>query len=140
MANKNFKGEVTAQKPEVQSEGVKFYFDCATMMEERGVVYDEMTPENLNTWFKATKFKFPVRVMGEDDLRAWIYREDGEAFMKVYRYDQTNDAVNDKWTLRIGKTITSSRWFGITRFIEDYLTGNLHKNYTWNEDKVLALA
>ena len=139
MYNNFEKGEITAQTTQnVQSEGVKFYFDCATMMEERGVVYDEMTPENLRDWFKATKFKFPVRVMGQDDVRAWIDREDGEYILTVYKCHDIDD--DNRWTLRIGKRFTESRWFGVTRFIEAYITGVLQEQYGWSENKNLKLA
>lgn len=135
MYNKNSMGEITAQKPEVQS---KIYFDCATMMEERGVVYDEMTPEKLKDWFKATKFKFPVRVMGQDDVRAWIDREDGEYILTVYNCHNIDD--DEWWTLRIGKRFTEFRWLGVTRFIEDYITGDLQEQYGKCESKTLNLA
>lgn len=136
MKNQNFKGEITAQKPEVQS---NVYFDCATNSSERGVVYDEMTPEKLRDWFKTTKFKFPVRFMGQEDVRAWIGREDGEYVLTIYKWDGSSKDVDDKWTLRIGKRFTEFRWFGVTRFIEDYITGDLQERNSWSENKTLRL-
>ena len=134
MSNKNLMG-ATAQKPEVQS---NLYFDCATMIEERGIVYNELTPEKLRDWFKATKFKFPVQVMGKADFRAWIDRKEGEYFLTACNWDGMGEIAN-RWTLRIGKRFTEFRWFGVTRFIEDYITGDLQEKYGWSENKTLKL-
>lgn len=131
----NFNGVKGLANQNVKSE---FYFDCATMIEERGLVYNEMTPEKLRDWFKASKFKFPVMVMGKPDFRAWIERKDGEYFLTACNWDGIGDATN-KWTLRIGKRFTESRWFGVTRFIQDYITGDLQEQYGWSENKTLKL-
>lgn len=135
MDNKTFNGQNSV------ATSAPLYFDCATIMEERGVVYNDLTPENLSKWFKDTKFKFPVRVMGENDFRAVLKKDqDGEKVLVVYRWNWVDDVVSDKWTLRVGNRLTASKWFGITRFIQDYLTGSLEKNYRWNKEHKLALA
>lgn len=123
--------------------GLSIYFDCATNSCERGVVYDEMTPEKLRDWFKATKFKPPVRVMGDDNFRAFIRRDDDGYYLAAFRWDWkevgAEGEVTDKWTLRIGKRFTETRWFGITRFITEYITGELQEQYNWSESKTLRL-
>lgn len=135
MNNKTFNGDKSSLA------SAPLYFDCATIMEERGVVYNDLTPENLSKWFKDTKFKFPVRVMGENDFRAVLKKDqDGEKVLVVYRWNWVDDVVSDKWTIRVGNRLTASKWFGITRFIQDYLTGYLQERNGWNESKTLRLA
>ena len=117
----------------------KKYFDCATNIYERGVVYDELTAENLCKWFKDSKGKFPIRIMGENDFYGKIRKdEDGVKYLVLYRW--VNHTSSNEWVLNIGKTITKNKWFGITRFIEDYLDGVLDKDYAWNSEHIIKLA
>lgn len=123
------------------------YFDCGLNLSERHIVYDELTPEKLSAWFKATEHRFPLQIMGQDNLTAWVRKEngkllneDGDFILKIYRYDRDKCEAFDEWSLRIGKTITKSRWNAITKFVEDYVSGSLEENYRWNKEHRLALA
>lgn len=119
-----------------------YHFDCATNFEERGVVYDDMTSEKLSTWFKVTKNHFPIRVMEQKDFIGFISKdkETGEYSLMVYHMDWRDSIVRDKWNLRIGKTITKKKWEAITKFIGEYLDGDLEKNYAFSKEHRLALA
>ena len=120
----------------------KKYFDCATNSSERNVVYDELTAENISKWFKESKGKFPVRIMGEDDFWAYIFKDkvSGDNLLVAYRWNRADDVESNRWTLRIGKTLTKKRWFAITRFIEDYLDGTLESCCGWNKNHIVRLA
>lgn len=112
------------------------YFDCGLNSSERYIVYDDLTPEKLSTWFKATKYRFPLQIMGQDDLLGWILKEEDGYFLRILRRGQENTV----WNLRIGKTITNNRWYAITKFVEDYVSGSLEEKYRWNKEHRLALA
>ena len=114
------------------------YFDCGLNSSERHIVYDDLTPEKLSTWFKATKYKLPLGIMGQS-LTGFINKEDGEYNLVIYQGHYDGSETN-KWNLRIGKTITKSRWNAITKFVEDYVSGSLEENYRWNKEHRLALA
>ena len=103
------------------------YFDCGLNSSERHIVYDDLTPEKLSTWFKATKFKLPLGIMGQPDLMGFIDKTEDGYFLHIVRRGQSFDESARQ--LRIGKTITKSRWFAITRFVEDYVSGDLDKYY-----------
>lgn len=131
---------VATSAQSAQSE-FKIYFDCADNIYERGVVYDEMTPEKLSKWFKETKFKFPVQIMDDDDFRAHLTKDqDGVYILEVYRWNWVDDVVSDKWTLKTRKRLTAHNWFGITKFISDYISGDLQERNSWSENKTLWLA
>ncbi len=112
------------------------HFDCGLNSSERHIVYDDLTPEKLSTWFKATKYRFPLQIMGQDDLLGWILKEEDGYFLRILRRGQENTV----WNLRIGKTITNNRWYAITKFVEDYVSGSLEEKYRWNKEHRLALA
>lgn len=141
MENKTFNGQNSV------ATSATLYFDCGTNSYERHIVYDELTPEKLSAWFKATEHRFPLQIMGQDNLTAWVRKEngkllneDGDFMLKIYRYDRDKCEAFDEWSLRIGKTITKSRWEAIVKFVEDYVSGSLEENYRWNKEHRLALA
>ena len=112
------------------------HFDCGLNSSERHIVYDDLTPEKLSTWFKVTKYRFPLQIMGQDDLLGWILKEEDGYFLRILRRGQENTV----WNLRIGKTITNNRWYAITKFVEEYVSGSLEEKYRWNKEHRLALA
>ena len=114
------------------------YFDCGLNHSERHIVYDDLTPEKLSTWFKATKYKLPLGILGQS-LTGFINKEDGEYSLVIYQ-GHCDGSETNKWNLRIGKTITKSRWNAIAKFVEDYVSGSLGENYRWNKEHRLALA
>ena len=103
------------------------YFDCGLNSSERHIVYDDLTPEKLSTWFKTTKYKLPLGIMGQPDLMGFIDKEEDGYFLRIILRGQSLDESARQ--LRIGKTITKRKWFAITRFVEDYVSGSLEKNY-----------
>lgn len=142
MNNKTLNGQNS-----VATSASKYLFDCATNSWERGIVYDNLTPEKLSAWFKATEHKFPIKIMGQDNLTAWVRKEngklnfeEGDFILSIWRYDREKCEAFDEWKLRIGERITKSRWNAIVKFVEDYLSGSLEKNYSWNKEHRLALA
>jgi len=130
------------------------YFDCGLNSSERHIVYDELTPEKLSAWFKATEHRFPLQIMGQDNLTAWVRKEngklnfeEGDFILSIYRYDREKCEALDEWKLRIGEHITKSDWNTIVKFVEDYVSGTLEEKYhwipevdRWNKEYRLALA
>jgi len=130
MEKKNLNGQNSV------ATSATLYFDCGLNSSERHIVYDDLTPEKLSTWFKATKYRFPLQIMGQDDLLGWILKEEDGYFLRILRRGQDNTV----WNLRIGKSITKNRWYAITKFVGDYVSGSLDENYGWSKSHMLALA
>ena len=123
------------------------YFDCGLNSWERHIVYDDLTPEKLSAWFKATEHRFPLQIMGQDNLTAWIRKEngklnfeDGDFILSIWRYDREKCEAFDEWSLRIGEHITKKHWEAIVKFVEEYISGDLDKNYAFSKEHKLALA
>lgn len=132
MNNNKENGQISA------ATSAPLYFDCGLNYSERHIVYDDLTPEKLSTWFKATKYKLPLGIMGQS-LTGFINKEDGEYNLVIYQ-GHCDGSETNKWDLRIGKTITKSRWNAIAKFVEDYVSGSLEENYRRNKEHKLALA
>ena len=114
-------------------------FDCATNFYERGVVYDDMTAENLNKWFRETKFKYTLEFMGREHLKAQVRKTADGFYARIFQYDHFADQpVTDEQVTFLGKRMTTSKWEELISLIEKYVDdmdaeAELQKEWDANE-------
>ena len=100
-------------------------FDCAENKNERGVVYDDLTTENLMKWLKKTKFRFPIRLMGMD-AKVWITKKDGIYVAEIGVWDWKNCKMYNAACWALGYRFTEKRCDELIKFIADWI----EKHYT----------